>query len=63
MEPLGTYVIRVYRQDAAGMTGMVESVQSGEQQPFHRPEELWRALQHLASSRRGPIHPSEEKTP
>ncbi|HWH48762.1 MAG TPA: hypothetical protein VN664_13250 [Burkholderiales bacterium] len=52
MEELGVYVIRVYRRDAAGMAGVVESVSSGEQAPFHTTEELWRALHDLPSPRR-----------
>jgi len=52
MDELGVYVIRVYRRDAAGMAGVVESVASGEQAPFHTTEELWRALHDLPSPRR-----------
>lgn len=52
MEELGVYVVRVYRKDQAGMTGVVESVASGEQLPFHTTEQLWRALYHLPSPRR-----------
>ena len=54
MDELGVYVIRVYRKDRGGMTGVVESVASGEQLPFHTGEELWRALSDLPSPwRRG----------
>ncbi len=63
MEELGTFVIRVYRQDPAGTAGVVESVQSGEQLPFRGPEELWKALHDLPSRRRGPNHPTEEVKP
>ena len=49
MEELGVYVVRVYRKDHAGMTGVVESVASGEQLPFHTTDELWRALKDLPS--------------
>ena len=52
MEELGVYVVRVYRRDVAGMAGVVESVASGEQSPFHTTEELWRALRELPSPRR-----------
>jgi hypothetical protein len=52
MEELGVYVVRVYRRDAVGMAGVVESVSSGEQAPFHTIEELWRALHDLPSPRR-----------
>ena len=63
MEPPGTYVIRVYRQDRAGMDGTVESVVSGERLPFHNPEELWGALYDLLSPRRVTDHPTEEGNP
>ena len=62
MEELGVYVVRVYRRDVAGMAGVVESVASGEQSPFHTTEELWRALHDLPSPRRNLLDskPNEE---
>jgi len=65
MGELGVYVVRVYRRDAAGMDGVVESVASGEQLPFHTTDELWRALCDLPSPRRviSPIKPGEEHIP
>jgi hypothetical protein len=52
MNEPGVYVVRVYRRDSAGLSGVVESVASGEQLPFHTTEELWRALRELPSPRR-----------
>ena len=62
MEELGVYVVRVYRRDAAGMAGIVESVVSGEQLPFNTTEQLWRALYDLPSPRRNFLDgkPNEE---
>jgi len=62
MEELGVYVVRVYRRDAAGMAGVVESVASGESVPFHTTEQLWRALYDLPSPRRNFLDskPNEE---
>ncbi len=62
MEELGVYVVWVYRKDHAGMTGVVESVASGEQLPFHTTEQLWRALHDLPSPRRNfpDVGPDEE---
>ena len=62
MDELGVYVVRVYRRDAAGMAGVVESVASGEQLPFHTTEQLWRALYDLPSPRRNFLDskPNEE---
>lgn len=52
MDESDVYVIRVYRRDRAGMTGLVESVGSGEHLPFRGPRELWQALSDLPTSRR-----------
>ena len=62
MDDLSVYVVRVYRRDAAGMAGVVESVASGEQLPFHTTEQLWRALHELPSPRRNFLDskPNEE---
>jgi hypothetical protein len=62
MEELGVYVVRVYRRDAAGLAGVVESVASGEQLPFQTTEQLWRALYDLPSPRRSFLDgkPNEE---
>ena len=51
MGETGVYVVRVYRRDPAGMTGVVESVESGESLPFRSNEQLWNALQDLPSPR------------
>jgi len=52
MNEPGVYVVRVYRRDGCRHVGVVESVASGEQLPFHTTEELWRALHDLPSPRR-----------
>jgi hypothetical protein len=52
MDEVGVYVVRIYRRDTAGIAGVVESVESGEQLPFHAIEELWHAFYHLPSPRR-----------
>lgn len=51
MGETGVYVVRVYRRDPAGITGVVESVESGESLPFRSNEQLWNALQDLPSPR------------
>jgi hypothetical protein len=65
MNEPGVYVVRVYRRDRAEISGVVESVVSGEQLPFHSTEELWRALLDLPSPRRAvsPGKPNEEGIP
>lgn len=62
MNEPGVYVVRVYRREGVEMSGVVESVASGEQLPFHTTDELWRALLSLPSPRRVvPLNrPSEE---
>lgn len=52
MDDLTVYVVRIYRRDATGMAGVVESVASGEHLPFHTTEQLWHALHDLPSPRR-----------
>ncbi len=61
MDELGVYVVRIYRRNAAGMAGVVESVTSGEQAPFHTTEELWRALHDLPSPRRNFLNGKPDK--
>jgi hypothetical protein len=62
MVELGVYVVRVYRRDPAGITGVVESVSSGEQAPFRTTGELWRALHDLHSPQRNFLNrKSDEK--
>jgi len=52
MEVLRSYVVRLYREGLAGITGMVESVETGELVPFRSLDELWSALQRPPSQRR-----------
>jgi len=44
MEVLRSYVVRVYRQGADGIAGVVESVETGDGTPFRSAEELWATL-------------------
>jgi hypothetical protein len=63
MDELGVYVIRVYRQDQAGIDGMVEAVASGEQLPFHSRDDLWQALYDLPSPWRAqPFQSNQEES-
>jgi hypothetical protein len=52
MDEVGVYVVRIYRRNPASIAGVVESVESGEQLPFHAMTELWDALHCLPSPRR-----------
>jgi hypothetical protein len=61
MNAVGVYVVRLYRRDHSGLTGVVESVESGEQLPFHSTEQLWRALHELPSPRRTIRGPKPDK--
>jgi hypothetical protein len=51
MDEVGVYVVRIYRRNAGGLAGVVQSVSSGEQLPFRGMEELWRVLYDLPSPR------------
>ena len=48
-----SYIVRVYRQGARSLTGVVEDVRTGEQRPFSSMQELWVLLR----------RPSFESTP
>jgi hypothetical protein len=45
-----TFIVRLYRRNAASLTGVVEHVQTGQRIPFCSATELWNAL--LERSRR-----------
>ncbi len=44
MEVLRSYVVRVYRQEADGVTGVIESVETGDISPFRTSDEVWTTL-------------------
>lgn len=44
MTSIRSYVVRIYRSSRAGITGVVEDVQTGRTQPFSSATELWQAL-------------------
>ena len=39
-----SYIVRVYRQGARSLNGVVEDARSGEQRPFSNMQELWMLL-------------------
>ena len=44
MEVLRSYVVRIYRQEADGVTGVIESVETGDIIPFRTCDEMWATL-------------------
>jgi hypothetical protein len=46
---LEVFVVRVYRKDGDGLTGVVEQVDGGQQRSFRGAAALWRALADLLS--------------
>lgn len=52
MEVLRSYVVRVYRQESDGVTGVIESVDTGDVTPFRSSDELWATLSRPPSGRR-----------
>lgn len=44
MQPIRSFVVRVYRQGRSGFAGTVEDVKTGQSQPFRSTVELWAAL-------------------
>lgn len=63
MEVLRSYVVRVYRQEAEAVDGMVESVDTGEAMPFHAACDLWAALCRPAPPGRSQVNPLKEHEP
>lgn len=39
-----SYIIRIYRQGARSLTGVVEDARTGEQRPFSSLQDLWTLL-------------------
>ncbi len=43
-----SYIVRVYRQGARSLTGIVEDARTGEQRPFASMQDLWLLLRRPA---------------
>jgi hypothetical protein len=41
-----SYIVRVYRQGARSLNGVVEDARTGERRPFSNMQELWALLRH-----------------
>ena len=54
MRELRSYVVRIYRDLAAGMAGTIQEVRSGRTVPFQSMDELWSVL-------RRPLPPSARR--
>jgi hypothetical protein len=54
MNPIRSFVIRVYRHTARDFAGVVEDVRTGQCRPFQGFAELWAALVRPASRPRKP---------
>jgi hypothetical protein len=46
---LRSFVVKVYRRNAAGMAGTVQDVRTGRTMPFQTQEELWQAVRDPSS--------------
>jgi hypothetical protein len=44
MQPIRSFVVRIYRQDRSGLAGTVEDVRNGRSRAFRSLAELWAAL-------------------
>ncbi len=51
MRGLRSYIIRIYRRGACGVTGIVEDVKSGDDRSFSTKEHLWDLLTRTAFRR------------
>jgi hypothetical protein len=55
-----SYIIRIYRQGARTLTGVVEDTRTGQQRPFASVQDLWALLRRPSSL--GPAsHPGDKK--
>jgi len=57
MRELRSYVVRIYRQGARSLIGVVEDTRNGAQRPFESADQLWALL------RRGHLRPARGKAP
>ena len=57
MREIRSFVVRIYRRDAQGVSGVVEDVQTGCTHSFHSALDLWLVL----DSRTHDTTPSERK--
>jgi hypothetical protein len=46
-----TYIVRIYRQEAGSLNGVVENARNGEQRAFSNMLELWALLRRSSSGR------------
>ena len=62
MQPIRSFVVRVYRQGRSGFAGTVEDVKTGQSQPFRSTAELWAALfvRSAEAPRRKKVAPATE---
>lgn len=61
MDVTRSYVIRIYRQDPDALTGLIESVETGEIHSFRSVAQLCHVLSHPLPLRRLPLFNSTDK--
>lgn len=61
MQVMRSYVVRIYRQDARELTGLLESVETGDIYPFHSAAELCQRLSRDPALRRSTQSNSDDK--
>ena len=44
-----SYIVRIYRQGARTLIGVIENAQTGKQQPFSSFQQLWKLLRQRSS--------------
>jgi len=64
MNPIRSFVIRIYRRDRHGIAGLVEDVRTGKSTPFSSLATLWAALTARPRKRRADTtNQTTEETP
>lgn len=55
-----SYIVRIYRQGARSLTGVVEDTRTGQQRPFASVQDLWALLRRPSL---GPASPPGDSKP
>ena len=60
MQPIRSFIVRIYRQDRSGLAGTIQDVRTGRIRPFQSLAELWAALRGRGRADESPSAPPPE---
>ncbi|AVP97177.1 hypothetical protein C7S18_08210 [Ahniella affigens] len=61
MNPLYSFVVRIYRRNQDHIAGVVEDVKTGRAQPFHSITDLWGLVTQRSHWRKNPANPGTKQ--